>query len=121
MAEHNETGRLGEEAAEMYLIDNDYFILERNWRFKRAEIDVMAMDGDCLVCVEVKTRSTDFFGLPDEFVDQRKMRMLVDAAGVFAQKMHHDGEIRFDIISVISSGPQALFIKHRKDAFFPAY
>ena len=118
MAQHNETGRKGEDMAYIFLIDNDYFILETNWRAGRAEIDIIAFKNGILVIVEVKTRSTNTFGQPYEFIPEKKWRMLSDAASVYALQADHDGEIRFDVISVVLHGQQSASLQHFKDAFF---
>jgi putative endonuclease len=64
MAQHNELGKLGEEIAVRYLLEQGYKILERNWRNQHKEIDIIAMDGEELVIVEVKARMNDDFGEP---------------------------------------------------------
>ena len=68
MAEHNELGKLGEELAVDFLQKNGYEILETNWVFQKAEIDIIAQKDNILVAVEVKTRSSIDFGLPQDFV-----------------------------------------------------
>jgi putative endonuclease len=118
MAQHNETGRKGEAMAFTFLIDNDYIILETNWRVGRAEVDIIARKGGVLVIIEVKTRSSEYFGKPFEFIPLKKWRLLSDAAYIYAEQAHHDGEIRFDIISVILYGPQSGSLQHFKDAYF---
>ena len=119
MAKHNETGKHGEDLATNYLRQLGYMILETNWRFSRAEVDIIAKDDEILVFVEVKTRSSTYFGQPEEFVTPKKERFMADAASVFMEKIGHDWEIRFDIISVILENPNKPEINHFKDAFFP--
>ncbi len=120
MAKHNETGKLGEELAAAFLLDKGYLILETNWRFKRAEIDIIAKDEreDILIFVEVKTRSSDYFGKPEEFVSPQKEKLMADAAQVYAEEIQHDWEIRFDIMGIVlkEGKPE---ISHLADAFFP--
>lgn len=72
MAEHNELGKLGEELAVDFLQKNGYDILETNWVFQKAEIDIIAQKDNTLVAVEVKTRSSIDFGLPQDFVKPKK-------------------------------------------------
>ncbi|MEN8187811.1 MAG: YraN family protein, partial [Bacteroidota bacterium] len=72
MAQHNELGKKGEDLAVEFLIKNGFEILDRNWRFKKAEIDIIAQKDDLLVMAEVKTRSTDFFGDPQEFIKPKQ-------------------------------------------------
>lgn len=119
MAKHNETGKAGELAARRFLENKGYTILETNWRFHRAEVDLIAKDGKILVFVEVKTRSSDAFGKPEAFVDARKQRFLAEAASAYMELTGHDWEIRFDIVSVlVNPGGEAL-LEHFEDAFFP--
>ena len=74
MALHNELGKLGETLAANFLQANGYTIVERNWRVNRIEIDLIARLDDTLIFVEVKTRSSDYFGSPEVFVTKRKKR-----------------------------------------------
>ena len=78
MAEHNELGKLGEKIALDFLKTNDYAILKTNWTFEKAEIDILAQKGDTLAVVEVKTRSSNYFGTPQDFVGQKKIKLLVN-------------------------------------------
>lgn len=120
MAKHVELGKQGERISIDYLLKAGYSILEQNWRFSRAEIDIIAKDGEVLVFIEVKTRSTDFFGDPALAVNAQKQKLLTDAAGAYMEHISHDWEIRFDIISVIIKS-EGHDLKHYKDAFFPGW
>lgn len=120
MGKHLETGRKGEEIARNYLESRGYIILETNWRFSRAEIDIICKDGEILVFVEVKTRSYDSFGQPEEFVSKSKEKLMMDAATVYMHQVNHEWEIRFDIISIITKGSYHE-LKHYKDAFFDGW
>lgn len=120
MAKHLITGKKGEEIAKNYLESNGYTILETNWRFKKAEIDIIAMDKEIMVFVEVKTRSYTSFGAPEEFVTHQKEQMMMDAAGVYTHQVQHEWEIRFDIVSIVSKG-SFHELKHFKDAFFEGW
>ena len=80
MSKHLETGKKGEEVAIKHLEKNNFAILEKNWRYSRAEVDIICKEGDVLVFVEVKTRSYDFFGDPSSFVTSSKENLLLDAA-----------------------------------------
>lgn len=119
MAIHNAIGKRGEELAKAHLIDNGYKILQTNWRYRRAEVDIIAMDGEVMVFVEVKTRTADAFGKPEEFITEKKELLLADAASAYMEKSGHDWEIRFDFISIIIQSDQHHTIDHFKDAFFP--
>jgi putative endonuclease len=119
MHQHLISGTWGESLAAGMLIDKGYLILERNWRFKRAEIDIIAMDGPILVFVEVKTRANTFFGRPEEFIGPGKKRLLFDAAAAYMRQVGHEWEIRFDIVSIIGIEGAHATMEHFKDAFYP--
>lgn len=120
MSKNIELGNRGEAIAKHFLQSKGYTILETNWRFSRAEVDLIAMDGQILVFVEVKTRSTDIFGAPELAVTNRKQHLLVDAANVYMQQINHEWEIRFDIISIILK-TKTHHLEHFEDAFFPGW
>ncbi len=101
MAQHNELGKLGEEIAVRYLLGLGYKILERNWRNRHKEIDIIAMDGEELVIVEVKTRMNDDFCEPYMSVTRAKQRLLISAANSYIFKKGLDVSTRFDIISIV--------------------
>ena len=119
MRQHLDSGEWGETLAAQYLSDLGYTILERNWRYKRAEIDIIARDGGILVFVEVKTRANLSFGRPEEMVGFRKKRMLYDAASAYMRHIGYEWEIRFDIIGITGVEGRLLRIEHFKDAFYP--
>jgi putative endonuclease len=114
----NELGTKGEQAAAEYLAGKGYKIIERNWRFGKDEIDIIAQKDSFIIIVEVKTRSTSFFGEPEEAVDRQKRRFLIRAADKYVNQKAIDLEVRFDIVSVIfEQGKQT--IRHIEDAFYP--
>jgi putative endonuclease len=114
---HLPLGRRGERAAEKYLRRNGYRIVKRNFRAAGAEIDLVAMDGDVLVFVEVKTRRSLDAGAPHEAVDERKQRQIRRAAELFATRYREDEiEMRFDIVAVDASG-ERLEIELLRNAF----
>ena len=118
MAHHIDFGKQGEEIAVQYLIDKGYEILERNWRNRHKEIDIIAKDGDELVIVEVKTRQTDEYGNPDVAVTLQKQRLLISAANAYLFRNNLDVETRFDIISIVFKEGKPV-IEHIEDAFLP--
>ncbi|MBC7425541.1 MAG: YraN family protein [Bacteroidia bacterium] len=119
MARHNDTGKNGETAAAIYLQKKGYTILELGYRAGRAEIDIIAKIGNDIVFVEVKTRSTVFFGLPEEFVTKTKQKLIQKAADAYLLKNNIVEEsARFDIISVLK-GEIEDEIYHMEDAFWP--
>ncbi|MEJ8758431.1 YraN family protein [Pontibacter sp. H259] len=115
ISNHLHTGQLGENMAQLYLQERGYSILERNYRYKRAEIDIIAQKEKLLIFVEVKTRTSDTFGFPEAAVDTRKEKLLLDAAEEFILAANWQHDIRFDIISVTLSTPPAIL--HFEDAF----
>lgn len=117
MAEHNELGKFGEEMAVEFLRKNGYTILETNWTFQKAEIDILAQKENILAVVEVKTRSTLEFGLPQDFVKSKKIQLLVKAVDAFVNERNLDIEVRFDIIAVHKEG-ESFVMEHLIDAFY---
>jgi len=117
MAEHNELGKLGEELAVEFLRKNGYEILETNWTFQKAEVDIIAQKENTLAIVEVKTRSSLDFGLPQDFVKPKKIQLLVKAVNEYVISNNLDVEVRFDIIAVHKEG-KSFAIEHLVDAFY---
>ena len=116
MAEHNELGKLGEEFAVEYLQKNGYGILETNWTFQKAEIDIIAQKENTLAIVEVKTRSSTDFGLPQDFVKPKKIQLLVKAVNEYVIVNDLDVVVRFDIIAIHKQDNEFI-IEHLEDAF----
>ena len=119
MARHHQTGKRGEDLAIGWLCETGYEILEQNWRFSRAEIDIIARKNDVLIFLEVKTRSTGQYGHPASFVTPKKRRFLADAAQEYMRQVGHEWAFRFDIIAVLLPDHSAPRIEHFPDAFFP--
>ncbi|QNJ97648.1 YraN family protein [Constantimarinum furrinae] len=117
MAYHNELGQIGEQLATDYLSRNGYTILERNFIFQKAEIDIIAQKNKLLIAVEVKTRNSDFFGDPQDFVSKGKIKLLVKAANEYVLKNDLDLEVRFDIIAVLKN-KHIESLQHFEDAFY---
>lgn len=117
MAEHSDLGNLGEEEAVAYLKKNGYKIINRNWRFSKAEIDVIVEKDDWLIMVEVKTRTNDSFGKPQEFVSRTKQKHLIKAANRYLELHPTEKEVRFDIIAILIE-PQ-FSLEHIPEAFYP--
>lgn len=118
MAERNDTGREGEEAARTYLQKKGYTILHSNWRWHHFELDIVAIDEDMLVVAEVKTRAVDHLLSPEDAVDWKKMRRIITAADAYVRHFQVELPVRFDIISVIK-GEKGYKIDHIDDAFLP--
>ncbi|ARV15852.1 YraN family protein [Polaribacter sp. SA4-12] len=115
MAEHNELGKKGEELAIKFLIDKGYKILEKNYRYLKAEVDIIAQKENTLAVVEVKTRSSDYFGNPQDFVNPKKIKLLLSAIDYYVNEKDLDVEVRFDIIAIIHQ--KTIKIEHLEDAF----
>jgi len=116
MAEHNELGKQGEELAVNFLQKNSYEILETNWTFQKAEIDIIAKKENKLAIIEVKTRSSTDFGLPQDFVKPKKIQLLVKAVNEYVVCNNLDVEVRFDIIAIHKKDNEFI-IEHLEDAF----
>ena len=117
MAEHNELGKLGAEMAVEFLRKDGYTILETNWTFQKAEIDILAQKENTLAVIEVKTRSSLDFGLPQDFVKPKKIQLLVKAVDAFVSERDLDIQVRFDIIAVHKED-KSFVIEHLIDAFY---
>jgi putative endonuclease len=115
-------GKTGEVIACQHLEEQGYEIVEKNYRAGKGEIDLIAWSPGkprVLVFVEVKTRSSDFFGSPEAYVGKDKQRIVAATAGAYMQKINYDWAIRFDIVAILirkSGQPQ---VNHLEDAWFP--
>jgi putative endonuclease len=112
-------GQWGEDLAVNFLLKKSYTILERNWRFSRAEIDIIAQHEDILVFFEVKTRSSDFYGKPEDFISTTQQKLIVDAASQYMRQNDYEWAFRFDIVSILRQKEVHPIIQHFEDAFFP--
>ena len=119
MAEHNLIGAQGEQYACRFLEDNGYEVLERNWRQARHELDIIARKGRELIIVEVKTRSSDQHGQPEDAVKKGKRGKLIQGANAYIMTTGCELAVRFDIISVIIHPTSKPYIHHITDAFYP--
>ncbi|MBJ6368235.1 YraN family protein [Snuella sedimenti] len=117
MAQHNELGKKGEQLAEDFLLKKGYAIKERNYRFDKAEVDIIAQINEILAIVEVKTRSTIDFGNPQDFVKPKQIQRLVKAVDAYVIKNNLNVDVRFDIIAIIKNG-NGFTIEHLENAFY---
>ncbi|WP_242203475.1 YraN family protein [Aestuariivivens insulae] len=117
MAQHNQLGKKGEQLAVDLLLKKGYDILECNYRFDKAEVDIIAQHGDTLAVVEVKTRSTSDFGNPQDFVKPKQIKNLVKAVDEYITVNKLDLEVRFDIIAIIKNG-KSFNVEHLENAFY---
>jgi putative endonuclease len=117
MAQHNDLGKKAEDLAAEFLLKNGYKILARNFRYQKAEIDIITEKDSLIVIVEVKARSTDVFNLPQEAVNKKKIKSIVSAADHYLEEFNKEQEVRFDIISVLPDEKGNLSIEHIINAF----
>jgi len=116
MSNNREKGRLGETIAADYLMKNGYRIIEKNYRTKLGEIDLIAEKDNILVFIEVKSRSNTNFGFPYEAVNRKKINRIIKASLVYLkQKGYENYQIRYDIIEIFLSRDGK--INHIKNAF----
>lgn len=117
MAKHHELGKRGEDIAADHLIKKGHQIIARNFRYEKAEVDIISKCGDMIVFTEVKTRSTERFGYPEQAVNKKKQEMLRTAMDFYLSENNIKEEARFDIISIVitDSGSD---IHHIEDAFY---
>ncbi len=118
MTPQKEIGKKGEDLAAIYLKGLGYSIKARNWRCGHKELDIVALDGNELVIVEVKARTSDQYEHPSEAVTNQKIRHIVNAAEAYIQLHDIDLDTRFDVITVIFYGEE-YELEHFKEAFFP--
>ena len=113
-----ELGSLGENIAVTYLTDAGLRVLDRNWRCREGELDVVARDGDALVFCEVKTRRGVGFGHPVEAVTHAKQRRLRTLAQRWlAAHDEHAPELRFDVVGVLVRPSSPALVTHLRAAF----
>lgn len=117
VAQHNDLGKKGEQLAQDYLLKKGYEILERNYTYRKAEVDIIAKLKDTLAVVEVKTRSTSDFGNPQDFVKPKQIQNLVKAVDKYIHVNGINLEVRFDIIAIVKEGG-GYKIEHLEDAFY---
>ena len=109
-------GREGEDRAEAFLKKRGYRILERNYRTKSGELDLIALDRDTVVFIEVKTRTSDAYGAPELAVTARKQQRMIKAAfGYINRKKLHQVPCRFDVVAICEASEKE--IAHIRNAF----
>ena len=100
MAAHNELGKAGEQLAEQFFSGKGFTILFRNWRHSHYEIDLIAAREEMLHFIEVKTRKSWRFGLPEEDVDDKKINCLIEAGEEFLEQYPNWKRVQFDVLSI---------------------
>ena len=121
MSESYQLGKDGEQMAADYLRSLGYHIEAERWRLHHLELDLVATDRETgeIVFVEVKTRTTDLFGSPEEAVDYKKIMNTVRAADAYIKQMGVTQDWRFDIIAIVDDGKRQPKLRHFKEAFYP--
>ncbi len=117
MADHIELGKRGEQKAADYIRERGYKIVARNWRFKHKEVDIIAYDGNYLVVIEVRTRTSSNWEHPRESITPGKIRFLVNATEEFIMQKKIDNPVRFDVVTCMPKGETEWDIDHIKAAF----
>lgn len=118
MAAKDEFGRAGEERAVTHLRARGLQIIDRNWRCPQGELDIVALDGDALVVVEVKTRRSTAYGHPFEAIDERKRRRLWRLASAWAQDnpgVARGRRIRLDAVGIVGPDASTAELEHLED------
>lgn len=117
MAKHNDLGKQGEQMAADFLMHLGYEILERNYRYQKAEVDIIAKKKNILAIIEVKTRSTTVFGNPQDFLKAKQIERIVHAIDHYVILKQLDVEVRFDVVAIVKNGNQYDF-EHLENAYF---
>lgn len=112
-------GAMGEDIAANYLKKQNYKILHRNWKYSHLEVDIIAINNDILVFIEVKSRISINYGLPQEAINNSKITNLLNAADNYIYKNNYKGNVRFDVLAIVFSYELTKYsIEHIQDAFF---
>lgn len=117
MGKHNEFGKMGEKLAEAYLRKNGYRIVHKNYRYLKAEVDIIAKKDHILAVVEVKSRSSEYWQDIADTITDKKIKLLVRAADHYVTSKDLDVEVRFDIVTVLKEGT-GFKVEHWENAFY---
>ena len=117
MGKHNEFGKQGEDVAVRFLEKQQYAILARNYRYLKAEVDIIAQKGGVLAIVEVKSRNSDFLEDLTAVIGRKKIELLIAAANQYVLEYDLEVDIRFDLITVIRRNGK-FELEHLEDAFY---
>lgn len=107
-------GQIAESKAAKYFQQNGFKLLEKNYRYRRAEIDLVVGKADLLVFVEVKYRKSNDYGEPEQFVTTNQQTKILEAADEYIHQNNWNGNIRFDIVAINAQGD----LEHFEDAFY---
>lgn len=112
-------GNFGERIACDFLLKNNYLILEKNWRFKKYEIDIIAQKDNIIRVIEVKTRHISEYGEPEDFVSRAQQKFIITAANEYITINKLNYECEFDIIAIKILDNNDFQLNHLKNAFYP--
>lgn len=116
---HTQLGTRGEDAAAAYLERSGLTLLERNWKCRSGEADIIAIDGEALVFIEVKTRNGESKGTPEDAVSPAKQQRYARIAKTYIEKAGiSEPRIRFDVIAIRPIGEDRALLRHHRDAFY---
>jgi putative endonuclease len=117
MTDKIKKGKEGEDLAAEFLQKKGYEIVRRNYRYKQSEIDLIVKKNNWLIFVEVKMRSSDAFGYPEDFVDYKKAKNIIDGAEEYTYEQNWQGNVRYDIVSIRDQRGEKEIV-HIEDAFY---
>lgn len=117
MGAHNELGKKGEVLAADFLIKNGYDIMKINYRYQQCEVDIIAKKGGILAVVEVKTRASNDFGDPQQFLKTKQIQRIIKAVDYFVNDHNMELEVRFDIIAIVLNKKE-MRLEHLENAFY---
>ena len=109
-------GDFGEDLATEYLMSIGFEILERNWRHRHWEIDIIAKEGDTTVFIEVKTRKSTTYGLPEEGLTKKKLKTIIAAGAEYLEK-YPNWDVRYDCVSILLHGKDVKDLLHIRDVY----
>jgi putative endonuclease len=112
-------GKWGESLACEWLLANHFTIIQKNWFYRHAEIDLIARHLNTLVFVEVRLLHRRNLNLPENTISKNKRKKIASAAAAYTESIDYQGDIRFDIIGIIYTKYEKPEIRHFPDAFFP--
>lgn len=116
------TGRRGEDEAAQFLRGKGYTILKKNYRFRHLEIDIIAQKDSALIFIEVKTRSSDHFGFPEQALTRKQEKNIIESADHYVISRNWKGDVRFDVIAILTQQRDLdKRIVHIEDAFWPFF
>ena len=117
MGKHNEFGKEGEKLAVNFLSNKGFEIRERNYRYLKSEIDIIAQKGNILIIVEVRARSNDKIVAIADTITKKKIKLLVNGANQYIIENNLDVEVRFDVITILKN-KYVFKIDHLEAAFY---